>query len=394
MDPRKSEFIRNTRAALASCPPELEACLLRESRRTPADLGLEITQTLRYLDSLEEGWSSLSPGEPYGEALVLGSCVWPLFHAIQFGAALLLTGNRPTLKPSERLEATSTAIHDALRSADSGWEELRLQTGDRELGRRLLCSGEFDLILFQGTYEAGMRVLQDTLPMPGKEVLLYSGAKNPLILLGRPDPAMLDAALADAFGEGGQHCLSASLIFVQADHLDAFSEEFALRAAKEPLRLMDSGIQDRYLKFTSLAEKEGAGIRLRGKPLALPDGSEGVLPTVAVFRELSPREFQRSTLLQTEVFGPNVSIIGYRDPVEVKALLANSSYGLACGVHSSDPGSAREWARELPFSRIRINGRLLGMDPWKSGRPFRRSGNHGVLGAGLFAQITRPRGID
>lgn len=388
------EFIRNTRIALQQPQPRLEAVVREESRRTPASFELERAQTLRYLECLEQNRGTLGFADPYGRALVLGSSVWPLFHAVQFGAALLLTRNRPTLKPSERVNAATRVIHDVLKEADSLWEMLEIRPGDRELGRNLVCSEEFDLVLFQGTYEAGMRILQDTLPQPGKEILLYLGAKNPLVLLGDPDEAMLEAALHDCFAEGGQNCLSASLVFVEAARLDEFSDRFCERVRTAPIFLMDSGIQDRYLKFIGVAEKEGAEIRLRGRPLPLPDGRDQVIPTVSVFRELTPRAFQRSVLLQTEIFGPHVSLIGYQNREELKALLSSASYGLACGIHSTDPAAARALAKEIPYSRVRINGRLGELNPWESGRPFRKSGNHGVLGEGLFGQITRPKVID
>lgn len=394
MDRGSKELIRNTRALFESNDPSLRELLQLEGRRTHDGVNREITQLIRYLNSLEHNWDELRFEEPYGNSIVLGSCVWPAFHLVQFGLALLLTGNRALWKPSERVTDATVRLHERLIAVDSNWRGLRVQPGDREVGRQLVGSNSFDLILFQGTYEAGMRIQQDTLPQPGREVLLYLGAKNPIVFLDQPSEPGLEMALFDGLNEGGQSCLSASLIFVEQKYLELFASRFAERAALVAVPLLDSGIQDRYLKFIGIAEKEGADLKLRGRPVRESEGPGRVTPTVSVFQEISPRGFQRSTVLQTEVFGPHVSIVGYRDQNELKTLLSNHSYGLACSVHSKEIEAARNWARDLPFSQIRMNGSLFEINPWMSGRPFRRSGNHGLMGEGLFRQITRSRVMD
>lgn len=406
MGPERRHFIRNTRIALERAAPGLRSILERETRRTAESVDRELRQTLRYLDSLNEAADTLHFGEPYGEALWIGSSVWPVFYGIQLGLALLLTGNRPTWKPSEHVGASARHLHRELAAIDPHWASLCLREGDRELGRQLACSKVYSLVMFQGTYEAGMRVLQDNLPQPGKEILLFLGAKNPVILLDDlfddSRQALADEAfqtvVKDCFSEGGQHCLGASVVFVPRHHLVAFTDRFAAEAAGHPIRLLDAARQDRYLKFIGVAEKEGARLALRGKPVPMEEGDPGVQPTISVFPELSPREFQRSTLLQTEISGPHVTLIGYGNSRELCSLVSGASYGLACAVHGRDPGSTRFWvrehARQLPFGTIRINGSLLESDPWKSGRPYGKSGNHGVTGEALFRGVTRSRAID
>jgi succinylglutamic semialdehyde dehydrogenase len=397
-------FIHETHRALMASKEVIYQWVADETGRTESDFEIEYVQTLLYLTSLTRELPSISVHDPIGVTAVIGSSIWPLFYSLQFALSNLWVGNPVILKPAERTTTTVLKFFELLRQVSPEWAKVQVLVGDREVGRRLSCHQGVQLVIFQGSFEVGMRVKQDTLHQPGKEVLLFLGAKNPHLVLREPNSADYDVLIQDAFLGAGQNCLSAPVILMKRDYFKAFIHEFHERSKKFKIGgpgegafmgpLGDPSHLDRYQKFIGISEREGAEIIMRGKTLGASGKGSFMTPTLAVFEKLTPEEMRKSVSLQTEILAPLVSIIQFQEAEEAIGILDRLSYGHSCGIWG-DPAS--EWdlmGRRLQFGSIKWNGSLYSLDPWRGVQVRKKSGNYAKTGSGLFSQLTREKRIE
>ncbi len=393
-------LVRATLQAIEANRERLFSTIEQETGRIECDFEAELAAVRALLGAFDE-IPAPGPGlEARGVAAVVGSSVWPVLHSVQFALLNLGAGNPVILKPAEKVTRTVQALVGLLANAHPLWNDVRVLPGDRETGRRLVCHEGVSVVVFQGSFEAGMRVRQDTLSQPAKEVLLFLGAKNPVILLDEPGEAVLDAILRDAFVGAGQNCLSASQVWVQGAFFERFVADFhekskAFRigsAGSGALMgpLLDAAISDRYFKFIGISEREGAEIVMRGKPLSSSGGGNLVTPTLAVFSSMTPDQMRRSVSLQTEILAPHLSIIRFDRDEELSGALSRLSYGHSAAIYG-DSSHARALAEGLSFGRVLVNQELLRSDPSVSAQVCKRSGNHAMLGTGLLGQLMRSR---
>jgi aldehyde dehydrogenase (NAD+) len=79
------------------------------------------------------------------------------------------------------------------------------------------------------------------------------------------------------------------------------------------------------------------------------------------------------TIAQEEIFGPVITLIGYKDEDEAVRIANDTVYGLAGMVNSGDPERARSVARRMRTGMVHLNGAPLAMDAPFGG--YRQSGN-------------------
>ena len=395
-------LLKQAREILIQHQEEFIQLAMLELGRTREDLSQEWSQIERYLGAFFRDESIHLTGEARGVTAIIGSYVWPLFYSLQFVFSNFLVGNAVILKPSEKSTLTVHRVFEVLRAELKELSAVQVLVGDREIGRRLACHEGVSTVIFQGSFEVGMRVRQDTMSQPAKEVLLFLGAKNPAVVFDGADSACVKEILRDAFQGTGQDCQSVSIVLVEKSRLDSFLIELHEAAKSFKIGspesgawmgpLIDGAMLDRYLKFIGISEREGAEILMRGKLLPALGRGHFVTPTLAVFRSLSPEQMRKSVSLQTEILSPHLSVISFQGIDELKAIMEKMSHGSLCTLWG-EGNQMRELARDIPFSKVVVNGSSLQFDPWVSTHSRKRSGNHGLLGVGLLAQLTRKRVI-
>ncbi len=376
-----------------------------ELGRTPDDFENEWNQTERLWEVLI-GIRAFDENvfESRGITAIVGSSIWPLFYSIQFCAYSLLSGNPVILKPSEKATLSVLRLFELFRSQIPAWRAVQVLIGEKEVGRRLICHEQVNTVVFQGSFEVGMRVKQDTLSQAGKEILLYLGAKNPAVIFDDASKKeAMDVLLKDSFLGAGQDCQSVSIAFIQNGILNEFVNELHLEMKKFKIGppesgafmgpMMDASTADRYLKFIGISEREGANILMRGKPLPLNPPGCFVTPTLALFEKRTPEEIRKSVSLQTEILAPHLSVIGFQDEEELLSLLQPLTYGRSISLWSANPKRLSRLAMKLPFGQVLWNRSLLGSDPKETFQFRKRSGNNAVLGESLLFKFLHQRTI-
>ncbi len=394
------EDLQKVKDALLSLRDDLYSCAKEESGRTRADFDLELKTLLRYLEAFQVAHPELQGCVPRGVSVWIGSSVWPIHYGTQALLANLFAGNALILKPSEKVTRIVLKWIQALRELGGPFQTVQVIVGEKETGRRLVCHEDVDLVMVQGTYETGMRVRQDTLSSPGKEVLLFLGAKNPVILNREPDLDLCKKILENAFVCAGQHCMSTPLLFVRSDHLEQ-TRMMILRAHHEMVASDDAGefwfgpFQDqarleRYLKFIHVLEKEGGRLEKRGNRDRERLDSCFASATVAIFPALDQTQIRKMESFQVEVLGPHLSIVPFENISDLEALLGGLSYGMASS-YFGDPSEIQGILSRNPLGTIALNHGSFELNPWRAPIARKRSGNHGRFGQQLLDQVCLER---
>jgi aldehyde dehydrogenase (NAD+) len=101
------------------------------------------------------------------------------------------------------------------------------------------------------------------------------------------------------------------------------------------------------------------------------------------------------TIAREEIFGPVLSIIGYKDEDDAAAIANDTPYGLAGYVSGRDAERVRRVARQLRAGTVCVNGASLEMAAPFGG--YKQSGNGrewGLFGLEEFLEVKAVTGWD
>lgn len=247
-----------------------------------------------------------------------------------------------------------------------------------------------DFVAFTGSTKTGRMVAERA----AKRLIGYSlelGGKNPLIVL--PGAKLADAAekaIAGAFGNSGQLCVSIERVYVPNNVKEAFEKELAERVTSMAIGksndfAMDMGTLTginqltRVQDFVSDAVSKGARVLAGAK--ALPElGPYFYAPTVLTDIK------EDMKLAREEVFGPLIAVVGY-DTIDQAVEFANDTeYGLNASVVGPTK-LAQQVAGRIMAGSVNVNegyrASMASLDSpmggMKQSGVGRRNGKYGIL---------------
>jgi len=318
--------------------------------------------------------------EPVGVCGFITPWNWPLNQIGAKVAPALAAGCTMVLKPSEIAPLNAIVFAEVLDEAGVPAGVFNLVNGDGPtVGTALAVHPDIDMVSFTGSTRAGIEVAKNAAPTV-KRVAQELGGKSANIIL---DDADLEAALsrdvAGMYVNSGQSCNAGSRMLIPQEWMDD-----AIRIAKKTTEQVVVGSPGdegtavgpvvsaaQFKKVQGLIEKaleEGATL-VAGGP-GRPDGVQSgyyVRPTV--FANVT----NEMTIAQEEIFGPVITLIGYKDEEDALRIANDTVYGLAGMVSSSDPERARAVARRMRTGMVHLNGAPLTADAPFGG--YRQSGN-------------------
>jgi malonate-semialdehyde dehydrogenase (acetylating)/methylmalonate-semialdehyde dehydrogenase len=195
----------------------------------------------------------------------------------------------------------------------------------------------------------------------GKRVQCQGGAKNHVVVLPDADQETTTKIIADsAFGCAGQRCLAVSVTVTVGEAQGWFRE--AISAAASSLKVgngLDTSTQmgpvitatsrDRIVSLIGQGASEGAKPIVDGRDLSKNGGGTFVGPTV--LDGLSAA----SPLMETEIFGPVLSVVHTNTVEEAIALIDRSAYGNASSIFTASGASARKFRTSVSTGNVGIN---------------------------------------
>jgi len=297
---------------------------------------------------------------PLGTVLVISPWNFPVAIPVGGVAASLATGNTVLLKPSPF--ATPVAW-EALRCFwESGVPENVLQLvpcENDEVAKSLAAHSGIDAVIFTGSTETGMRILQQN---PDRRLFAETGGKNATIVtaLADRDEAALDV-VQSAFGHSGQKCSATSLLVLEKEVHDDPGFKEQLRDAVQSLKVGSPWkFESRVGPLTCPATE-----KLRSATELEPGESWLVLPELDTGgRWLTPavkwgtRPGNRSH--QTEFFGPILSVMKAEDLDDAIGMVNATGFGLTSGLQSLDMREQVHWTENIEAGNLYINRTTTG----------------------------------
>jgi succinate-semialdehyde dehydrogenase/glutarate-semialdehyde dehydrogenase len=314
----------------------------------------------RYGVSPEGSGRMIVSQHPVGPCYLITPWNFPLAMATRKIAPALAAGCTVVVKPAELTPLTTLAFAALLAEAGlpDGVVNVITTSSAGDVSAPILSDPRLRKLSFTGSTPVGRTLLQQA----SENVLRTSmelGGNAPFVVFEDADlDRAVEGAMLAKFRNIGQACTAANRFFVH----ESVAEEFAVRVTERVRGLRigrgtDDGvtigplIDDRALdKAASLVEnavERGASLRIGGARLDGP--GHFFEPTV-----LSGVD-GGSSILRTEIFGPVVAIVPFRDEEEAVALANDTEYGLVSYVFTRDLARGQRMIERLATGMMGLN---------------------------------------
>ncbi len=299
--------------------------------------------------------------QPLGVVGIIAPWNYPLQLTLAPAVGAIAAGNRVMIKPSELVPQFSALLKEVI-SAKFDASEMII-TGIEDDIAQAFSSLPFDHLIFTGSTRVG-RIVAEAAGRNLTPITLELGGKSPAIVDHSADLA--EAAQRIAYGKllnAGQTCIAPDYALVPEGQVQDFAEKVqanmqAMFGTTPDNRDYTSIVSDRhYARLESLvadATAKGARIMQAAKPGDPVWKSKRKFPPTIVLGATADM-----AIMQEEIFGPLLPMIGYRDAAEPVAYINKHDRPLALYWFGKDEAARDEVLARTVSGGVTVNDCLF-----------------------------------
>jgi malonate-semialdehyde dehydrogenase (acetylating)/methylmalonate-semialdehyde dehydrogenase len=341
---------------------EAKAELRRGIENVEVACGIPMMMQGYNLEDITPGVDETLIRQPLGVVAAITPFNFPAMIPFWFLPYAMACGNTFVLKPSERVPLSMRRAMELVEQTGIPKGVVNVINGGREVVDALCDHPDIRAVSFVGSTPVAKHVYQRS-AASGKRMQCQGGAKNHVIVLPDADMDLAKQIISDsAFGCAGQRCLAVSVAVTIGEAQKTFRDAIADAASSIKVGFgLDSGVQmgpviskdskQRIESLIATGVSDGAKPIVDGRNTKVASYENGnfVKPTILDGVPSS------SSLANTEIFGPVLSLIHAHSIDEAIEFIRKSPYGNQASLFTTSGAAARKFRYEAPAGNIGIN---------------------------------------
>ena len=331
--------------------------------------------------------------EPVGVVAAITPYNAAFMMAMQKIVPALLAGCSVIVRPSPLTPLSSLVLGTAAEAAGLPPGVLSVLVESGATGAELLSTHPaVDMVSFTGSTAVGRLILAQAAPTIKRVALELGGKSAQVYLDDAVDRAARGAAMVVAM-TAGQACVAATRMLVPNDRKDevlaAVSQVYAnlkVGSPTDPSAMLGPVIsaaqRARCEHYVAAATQAGGRVAAGG---GRPDGLDKGYYFQPTVLDVPGND---NPAARDEIFGPVLSVIGYRDIDDAVRIANDSPYGLSGQVYGADVAKAVAVARRLRTGAVNVNAGFF--SAYAPGGGYKQSGlgrERGTEGIRAFQEV-------